>query len=112
MKNLKYIQKISQEQIQSIHSELMIRRDKLIKLAHDQHVQMDTTDRKNIISFFEHSEKPKHPKSIPELMKIFFTSCFSYAPLRKYLSSISESIPTPNSLPKFWLKSFLKKVFL
>lgn len=41
MKNLKYIQKISQEQIQSIHSELMIRQNNLIKFAKNKNIQMD-----------------------------------------------------------------------
>jgi hypothetical protein len=31
-------------------------------------------------------------------MKTFFTYCFTYAPLRKYLTSISGSIPTPGML--------------
>ena len=66
----------------------------MIKLAYDQDIQMYKLDRECIISFFEHWEIPKRPKDIPDLMKTFFTCCFSYAPLRKYLSSISGSLTT------------------
>lgn len=71
----------------------------MIKLAYHQNIHMDNLDRECIILFFEHWEIPKRPKDIPDLMKTFFTCCFTYAPLRKYLSSISGSIPTPSMLP-------------
>jgi len=99
MTNAKFTQHINRNEIKDVHSELMHRRDKLIKLAYDQNLEMDKLDRKCIISFFEQWDIPKRPKDIPDLMKTFFTCCFTYAPLRKYLSSISGSIPTPSMLP-------------
>lgn len=99
MKNSITTQYINQNEIKYVHAELMRRRDKLIRLAYDQNIQMDKLDRECIISFFEHWEIPKRPKNIPDLMKTFFTCCFSYAPLRKHLSSILGSLPTSSTLP-------------
>jgi len=87
-------------------------REKLIKMAYNQNIQMDKLDRKCIISFFQHWEIPKRPKNITELMKVFFTCCFTYAPLRKYLSSIFGSIPTPSMLPNCLSEIYSEKEFL
>ena len=100
MENSKNLQRINQDAIKAVHSELMMRREKLINFAYDQNIQMDKLDRECIISFFQRWELPERPKDIPGLMKTFFTCCFTYAPLRKYLSSICGSIPTPTMLPK------------
>ncbi len=112
MANSRFIQHINQREIKAVHSELMMRRDKLIRFAHDQNIQMDKLDRKCIISFFEHWEIPKRPKDIPDLMKTFFTCCFTYAPLRKYLTSVSGSIPTPSMLPKCLAVIYSEEEFL
>jgi hypothetical protein len=99
MTNSKFAQHIDRNEIKYVYSELMQRRDKLIKLVYDKNIEMDELDRECIISFFKHWEIPQRPKDIPDLMKTFFTCCFTYAPLRKYLSSISGSIPKPSMLP-------------
>lgn len=103
---------INQNEINAVRYELMMRRDKLIKFAHDQKLQMDKLDRKCIITFFQHWEIPERPKDVPELMKTFFTCCFTYAPLRKYLASIAGSIPTPSMLPNCLSKIYSEKEFL
>jgi hypothetical protein len=112
MANSKYTQHINKDEIKAVHSELMMRRDKLLKFAHDQNIQMDKLDRECIIEFFEYWRIPKRPKDIPALMKIFFTCCFTYAPLRKYLSSISGSIPTSNMLPNCLSEIYFEEGFL
>jgi hypothetical protein len=112
MANSRFTEHINKNEIKAVHSELMARRDKLIRFAHDQNIQMDKLDRKCIISFFEHWEIPKRPKDIPDLMKTFFTCCFTYAPLRKYLTSISGSIPTPSMLPNCLAVIYSEENFL
>jgi hypothetical protein len=103
---------VNRNEIKAVRSELMRRREKLIKFAHDQNIQMDKLDRECIIKFFQHWEIPERPKNIPELMKTFFTCCFTYAPLRKYLTSISGSIPTPSMLPSCLAKIYSHNEFL
>ncbi len=103
---------INQNKINKIHAELMIRREKLIKFAYDQNLQMDRLDRECIISYFEHWGIPKRPKDIPTLMKTFFTSCFSYARLRKYLISVAGSIPKPTMLPSCLADVYSEEEFL
>jgi hypothetical protein len=112
MANLKLSQYIKQNEINAVHTELMMRRDKLIKFAHDQNLQMDKLDRKCIIVFFEHWKIPERPKDIHDLMKTFFTCCFTYAPLRKYLTSIAGSIPTPSMLSSCLAKIYSEDEFL
>jgi len=103
---------MNHKEINVVHPKLMKMRKKLITLAHDQNIQMDKLDRKCIISFFQHWEIPQRPKDINKLMKTFFTCCFTYAPLRKYLSSISGSIPTPSMLPKCLAEIYSEEEFL
>jgi hypothetical protein len=105
-------QLINKKKIKSVHSELMRRRDKLIKFAHNPNFQMEQLDRECIITFFEHWELPKRPKNIPDLMKTFFSCCFSYAPLRKYLTSIAGSLHTSSTLPNCLAKIYSKDEFL
>lgn len=90
----------------------MRRRDLLISFAHDSQIPMESLDRECITTFFEQWELPKKPENIPDLMKTFFTCCFTYAPLRKYLSSIAGSIPTPEMLPDCLSKIYSEKAFL
>lgn len=100
------------EELINIRSELMRRRDLLISFAHDSQIPMENLDRECIVTFFERWELPKKPGNIPDLMKTFFTCCFTYAPLRKYLSSIAGSIPTPEMLPDCLSKIYSEKAFL
>ena len=89
---------VDQTEIKRVRSELLRRRDKLIELARDQKTDMDRQDREHILAFFEKRESPKPPANIPDLMKSFFASCFSYAPLRRYLTSILGCLPDPGNL--------------
>ena len=90
----------------------MRRRDLLIRFANDSQIPMENLDRKCIVAFFERWELSKKPGNIPDLMKTFFTCCFTYAPLRKYLSSVAGSIPTPEMLPDCLSKIYSERAFL
>ncbi len=85
--------------INTIKSELDRRKNILIRLAYNSAIFIDKLDRECIKSFFERGEIPARPKTISDLMQTFFICCFTYAPLRKYLTSVTGSIPTPDMLP-------------
>jgi hypothetical protein len=104
--------KINKAEIENVRSELIRRKNLLISFAKDEHIQMDDLDRNCIISFFEKGNHPNRPDNIHHLMKKFFTSCFSYAPLRKYLTSIAGSIPDPYMLPSCLAQVFSENDFL
>ncbi len=104
--------KINKAEIENVRGELIRRKNLLISLAKDEHIQMDDLDRNCIISFFEKGNHPDRPDNIHHLMKKFFTSCFSYAPLRKYLTSIASSIPDPYMLPSCLAQVFSENDFL
>ncbi len=112
MKNARFDSYISPDEVKRVHAELMRRRGLLISFAHDRQTPMESLDRECIVTFFEQWELPKKPESIPELMKTFFTCCFTYAPLRKYLASVAGSIPTPKMLPACLSKIYSEKAFL
>lgn len=111
-KPVKFDSYIKPDELNNVHSELMRRRDLLISFAHNRQIQMDSLDRECIFTFFERWEIPKKPANIPDLMKTFFTCCFTYAPLRKYLSSVAGSIPTPEMLPSCLSKIYSENSFL
>ena len=72
---------------------------------------MDPLDVECIISFFQKDDHPERPKDVPHIMRKFFTSCFSYAPLRRYLTSVAGSIPDSFILPACLAKVFSEKKF-
>lgn len=100
------------EELNNVHSELMRRRDLLISFAYNKQIQMGDLDKECIVTFFERWELPQKPANIPDLMKTFFTCCFTYAPLRKYLTSVAGSIPTPEMLPNCLSKIYSENDFL
>jgi hypothetical protein len=104
--------KINKAEIENVRGELIRRKNLLISFSKDEHIQMDDLDKKCIISFFEKGNYPERPDNIHHLMKNFFTSCFSYAPLRKYLTSIAGSIPGPLMLPSCLAQVFSENAFL
>jgi hypothetical protein len=104
--------KINKAEIETVRKELVRRKQLLIALSKDEHIQMDNLDRRCIITFFEKGNLPEKPDNIHHLMKKFFTSCFSYAPLRKYLTSVAGSIPDPFMLPSCLAQIFSMKEFL
>ena len=97
-----------------IKSKLMRRKEFLIEISHNRSIPMYQLDRDCIQSYFERGESPARPNNIPKLMKLFFTSCFTYAPLRKYLISVScnDSIPTASMLPSCLSKVYCESRFL
>ena len=103
---------INKAEIKNVHNELMRRLDKLLKFAYSQNIPMKDLDRNCIIEYFNYWKIPEKPKDIPALMKIFFTCLFTYAPVRKYLSSIIGKIPTSNDLPYCLYKIYDEKGFL
>lgn len=84
----------------------------LIALVHESAAPMEKLDRECIIEFLDKWETPPKPKSTILLMKTFFTSCFTYAPLRKYLSSVAGHILSPDCLPNCLAKIYSEKSFL
>lgn len=101
-----------QAELKNIYTELMRRRDLLICLAYNLEIRMEELDRECIINHLERWENPKPPDNIPDLMKTFFTCCFTYAPLRKYLSSVSDRMLSPEILPECLAKIYTESDFL
>jgi hypothetical protein len=104
--------KINKAEIRNVRGELIRRKNLLISFSKDEDIPMDDLDKKCIISFFEKGNYPERPANIHHLMKKFFTSCFSYALLRKYLTSVAGSIPDPFMLPSCLASVFSVKDFL
>jgi hypothetical protein len=100
------------KKLKNIKNEFQKREKILITLSYKISIAMDNVDRRSIQNFFEKGNAPSRPNSILSLMKYFFTSCFSYAPLRKYLTSINGSIPSPNSIANCLSKVYQEKNFL
>lgn len=95
-----------------IRTELARRQQLLIGLAHSPNSPMEVIDREGIINVFEKNLPPKKPTTIPELMKFFLTSCFSYSPLRKYLTRVTGHLPSQLELPSCLNKVYDEAAFL
>ncbi len=86
-------------EIDRIHNELIRRKNLLIDFSKDDYINMDSGERNDITSLFEKGDSPQRPEDIAHLMKVFFTSCFSYSVLRNFLKSKIGKIPDQNILP-------------
>ena len=100
------------QDINSIRQELERRRTILICLAQDLSFPMEIVERSRIQSILEHWEIPLKPASIPDLVKQFCVSAFSYAPLRRYLKTQIREIPMRDTVALALSKVFNKADFL
>jgi hypothetical protein len=89
---------LNEIQISQVRRELKRRREILIRLALDQSAQLDKLDRQEILRYLEQGLLPERPHSVPDLMKAFVNSCFTYAVLRNFCTSILGEIPTPETI--------------
>ena len=92
--------------------ELEIRRKTLVRLAQAPSTQMDPLDRHEIIKYLADGLQPERPDDVPSLMKAFLKSCYSYAVLRKFSTSILGEIPTPDRMGGLLESIFAEKSFL
>ena len=102
---------INDKEIKNVRKELLRRKRLLIKFSKDKSIPMDALDRECISLFFEKEKHPTRPQNVSHLMRIFFTSYFSYAPLRRYLTSVAGSIPDSSILPSCLAKIFSEEKF-
>ena len=95
-----------------IHNEIERRRAVLIKLSYDNSFPMNSSERIRIQSLLERWETPNRPVNIVTLTKQFCVSTFSYAPLRKYLSTFIGDLPMRETIQLTLSKVFDESAFL
>jgi hypothetical protein len=83
-----------------IRDEIERRKKILIAHSYNNSFPMESVERVRIQSLLEHGESPTRPTDVPTLMKQFCVSSFSYAPLRKYLMSITGDIPMRDTIQR------------
>jgi len=98
--------------IDSIRNEIERRRSLLIKLSYDKASMVAPVERQRIQSILERQESPSRPEDIPTLVRQFCASAFSYAPLRRYLSSLIDNIPMRDTIHVSLSKAFGNEGFL
>jgi len=95
-----------------IKTEIEYRRSILINLSYDYSIPMMPSERTSIQSLLEKWETPTRPNNAINLIKQFCTSAFSYAPLRKYLTSFIGDIPKRDTIHFALNKAFNNDSFL
>lgn len=98
--------------IESIRTEIERRRSLLIKYSYDKSTQVVPVEQKRIQSILEKWESPARPEDIVTLIKQFCVSVFSYAPLRRYLSSFIDNLPMRDTVNVALSKAFGNEEFL
>lgn len=89
------------------------RKKALLELAANSPEKMDPVDVENINAFFGQGGLPERPDSVSALMKVFFLCCFTYAPLRRWLSSRNDGlIPRPDDIPRLLFSIYEEEEFL
>jgi len=74
---------------------------------------MEPFERGRIKALLERGEAPERPNTIPELMKQFCVSAFSYAPLRNnYLAPLVNGLPTRQNIDRVLMRAFHNEGFL
>ena len=97
----------------NIRSELERRRNILIQLSYSEDHPMEPFERRRIKALLERGEAPERPNTIPELMKQFCVSAFSYAPLRhNYLAPLLDGLPTRQNINHALMWAFHNEGFL
>lgn len=86
------------DRIETIKVEIERRRLLLIKSSYSKSSYFDPIERERIQSILERSETPSRPSDPLSFTKQFCVSAFSYAPLRKYLTSFIGNIPMRNTI--------------
>jgi hypothetical protein len=96
-----------------VRKEVARRREILIAGSHDASFALELTERKRIQALLERWQTPDRPATIPELMKQFCVSAFSYAPLRNnFLKPLIGSIPMRDTIARALSLGFDNKEFL
>lgn len=74
---------------------------------------MEPFERRRIKALLERGEAPERPNTIPELMKQFCVSAFSYAPLQNnYLAPLLDGLPTRQNINHALMWAFHNEGFL
>lgn len=103
---------ITGNSVNEIRREIERRRKVLIEKANNSAFIMSYVERTRIHSLLENWESPARPADIVTVMKQFCTSAFSYAPLRKYLSSLLGDLPLRDTVQIALNKAFNNSAFL
>ena len=104
--------RLNPSQVATAKRELEYRRNKLVQLAQTPSTQMDLLDRHEIIKYLADGLLPNRPEDVPSLMRAFLKSCYSYAVLRKFSTTILGEIPTPDTVGVLLERIFKEKAFL
>ncbi|MCP3177446.1 hypothetical protein MJO47_10075 [Desulfuromonas sp. KJ2020] len=82
-----------------VRDELHRRRDILVHRSYDTSFQMEPSERERIQLDLERWKSPPRCTDIPNLMKQFCVSAYSYAPIRNnLLSPLAEGLPTRQNI--------------
>lgn len=103
---------ITGNSVNEIRREIERRRKVLIEKANNSAFIMSYVERTRIHSLLENWESPARPADIVTVMKQFCTSAFSYAPLRKYLSTLLGDLPLRDTVQIALYKAFNNTAFL
>jgi hypothetical protein len=96
-----------------VSREVERRREILIAGSYDASFPMEPTERKRIQELLERWQTPNRPATVPELMKQFCVSAFSYAPLRNnFLKPLIRGIPMRDTIARALSAGFDNKEFL
>jgi len=96
-----------------VRNELQRRRDVLVSRSHDDSSPMEPFERARIQPLLERWEAPPPPIDIPNVVKQFCVSAFSYAPLRNnFFKPLADGLPTRDNIARALSRAFDEARFL
>ena len=87
-----------QNTIARVRTELERRRSLLVAVARNSNAPIDQLDREEILLYLGEGKLPVRPDSVPDLLRAFFSSCFTYAVLRKFCVAKFGRIPMRSTI--------------
>jgi len=90
-------------EVESLRREMEKRREILVEQAHNSLIDLDPTDKENIIKFLDKGLLPERPTDEIHLMKEFISSCLSINQpphrIRSRMTAILGKIPLADTIP-------------
>jgi len=93
-----YKRQLDQGRIEAIARRLEAMRATLVARARDAAWPMNPLDRREIVGYLDKGVVPEPPRTVPDLMKNFLKSCYTYSVLRSFSTSLLGKIPTPPTM--------------
>jgi hypothetical protein len=87
-----------ESQVSRVKSELERRRNVLVGIARNPKSPIDKLDRHEIIVYLDKFKIPSRPKVVPDLLRTFFSSAFTYHRVRSFNKSRFGEIPTRSTI--------------